>query len=58
MSVIREDMMLGGLGAMERETCGAEKPSSSVFVAMALLDNVVVGIRPPRDGLTAVRFRN
>jgi hypothetical protein len=58
MSVIRDDMMLGGLGAKERETRGAENPSSSVFVAMALLSNIAVGSRPPRDGLIAVRFRN
>jgi hypothetical protein len=60
MSVIREEMMLGGRAASERELCGAEKPSSSDFaaIAMAMLNNGVVRSRLPGDDFTASLDRN
>lgn len=60
MSVIREEMMLGGRAASERELCGAEKPSSSDFaaIAMAMLNNGVVHSRLPGDDFTASLDRN
>ena len=44
MSVIREEMMLGGLGASDREACGARKPASSGFAAIAFVGKCVVRV--------------